>query len=319
MRWERDVRLAGLTRYGIGGPTPRLGRPRSVEEVREALVGLGGAPFHVLGGGANVLVADRGVDRPVLVLAGELDYARLEGDEAIEAGAAARIPALVGEARRHGRRGWSFLEAVPGTVGGALRMNAGSRDEWIWHRVVWAEALTPAGERVRLAPEEADPGYRRVGVPEDWVFVRARFEAVPGDPEAVRRAHLEFRTRKVESQVYELPSVGSTWKNPGPPHGSAWEVVERVGMRGARRGGARISERHANFIVNLGEARAEDVVALMVETRRRAREELGVSLEPEIRLWGFEAGEREALGAGPEAAPRPATGPRAAADGEGDG
>ncbi|MFQ5678826.1 MAG: UDP-N-acetylmuramate dehydrogenase [Gemmatimonadota bacterium] len=286
MRWRRDVPLAGHTRYGIGGPTSRLGVAVSEPELREALAGLEGRAYRVLGGGANVLVADEGVREPVLILGAEFEYLRV-GGAALEVGAATKLPALVGEARRLGRRGWAFLEAVPGSVGGGLRMNAGSREEWLWDRVQWAEAMTPDGEVRRIRPEEANAGYRQVGLPAEWIFIRTALEAPEGDPREVRRAHLRFREQKVSAQVYDLPSVGSTWKNPGAPFGSAWEVVERVGMRGARRGGAQISEKHANFIVNHGEARAEDVLELMIETRRRAVEQLGVRLEPEIVLWGF--------------------------------
>lgn len=296
MRWEHDVALAPLARYRIGGPAARLARPDSVDEVREALAGLGGSGHRVLGTGANVLIADRGVEEAVLILGRGLERLELGGN-AIETGAATKLPALVGLARREARVGFHFLEAVPGTVGGGLRMNAGSRDEWLWHRVEWAEAVTDEGHLERLAPAEAGPAYRSVSVPEEWVFVGARLAAAPGDAAEVEEAHLAFRARKVRDQVYELPSVGSTWKNPGPPHGSAWEIVDRVGMRGARRGDAQIAERHANFIVNLGKARAEDVLGLMSETRRRAREELGVDLEPEIRLWGFGHDERASVGA----------------------
>ena len=288
--------LADRTRYRIGGPARRFARPADRDDLRSALAELGGAPYRVLGGGANLLVADEGVDEAVLQLGagfGGLD----RGEGYLEAGAAETMPALVGEARRGAVAGYVFLEAVPGTVGGGLRMNAGSPDVWLWHRVVWAEAMTPDGEVVRVRPEEADPGYRSVGLPEAWVFLRARFEAEPGDPTEIEEEHRAFRSRKVQSQVYDLRSVGSTWKNPGPPHGSAWEVVDRVGMRGARRGDARISEKHANFIVNLGDARAEDVVALMAETWKRAHEELGLRLEPEIRLWGFERERLRSVGA----------------------
>ncbi len=295
-RWERDVPLRALTRYGIGGRAGRFARPESREALRRALEALEGSPYRVLGGGANLLVADEGVPEAVLALGGALEALRVSED-ALEAGAAVKLPALVGAARRHGREGWSFLEAVPGTVGGGLRMNAGSREVWLWHRVRWAEAMTRRGEVVRIAPAEAGATYRRVELSPEWIFLGARFDAPPGDPRLVRETHLAFRDKKVEAQVYELPSVGSTWKNPGPPWGSAWEVVERVGMRGARRGGARISERHANFIVNEGEARAEDVLALMIETRRRAHEELGILLEPEIVLWGFDAERLRAVGA----------------------
>ena len=296
MRWARDVPLGPIVRYRIGGLAARLARPRSVRDLAAALRDVGGRGCRVLGTGANILVGDAGSPEPVLVLDGEFGSLRVDAD-AIEAGAAARLPALAGAARRAGRAGFHFLEAVPGTVGGGLRMNAGSRDDGLWDRVRWAEALTADGELVRLRPEEAAPGYRRVGVPADWIFVRARLEATPADAEAIRAAHLGFRRRKVRDQVYELPSVGSTWKNPAPPHPPAWRIVREVGMRGARIGGAQIAEHHANFIVNLGDARSADVLELMAETRRRALERLGVALEPEIHLWGFAPEERASVGA----------------------
>jgi len=264
--------------------------------VRDALEDLGDDPYRVLGAGANVLVADRGVRLAVLILGGELDYVKAETDR-IEAGAAARLPSLVGTARRNAREGFSFLEAVPGTVGGGLRMNAGGRDVWIWHRVIWADVLTSDREELRLTPADAGAGYRSVDVPFGWVFLAAAFEAPPGDAGAIEETHRVFRDAKVRNQVYELPSVGSTWKNPAPPFGSAWEVVDRVGMRGARRGGAEISDRHANFIVNHGDATADDVLGLMIETRRRAHEELGIWLVPEICLWGFDREELQRVGA----------------------
>lgn len=296
MQWERDVPLSRLTRYGIGGPAARLGRAGSRSELREALAAMDGAPYRVLGGGANLLVADDGVAEAVLVLGGEFT-ARIERPEEIEAGAAVTLPALVGSARRGARTGFTFLEAVPGTVGGGLRMNAGSRDVWLWHRVRRVEAMRPDGSVERLYPADVEAGYREVDVPLSWIFLAAIFDAPLGNPERIRREHREFREKKVASQVYDLPSVGSTWKNPGPGFGSAWEVVDRVGMRGARRGDAQIAEQHANFIVNHGSASADDVLALMIETRRRAHEQLGVWLEPEVCLWGFDPERRRLVGA----------------------
>lgn len=296
MRWEADVSLAPLTRLRVGGTAPRLARPNSPATLRDLLADLAGSPFRVLGGGANTLVSDAGVAEPVLILDGEFD--RLEASETeMQAGAATQIPALVNEARRGAREGYVFLEAVPGTIGGALRMNAGSTDTGIWDRALWVEAMTPAGETVRLTAEEAKPRYRGVAVPEEWVFLGGAFSAPRGEEEAIRQAHLQRRRQKVATQVYDLPSCGSTWKNPGPPFGSAWEVVDRVGMRGVRRGDAVVTEKHTNFIANLGEATAEDILGLMIETRRRVLEDLGVSLEPEIRLWGFTRDELRAVGA----------------------
>ncbi|MFO7588403.1 MAG: FAD-binding protein [Gemmatimonadota bacterium] len=298
MRWEPDVRLAERVRWRIGGPARRLGRVDSEAELIAALRELGPREHLTLGWGANLLVADRGVAPAVLVLAGDLDWIRC-GEDWLEAGGGAGMPALVGEARRSGRAGWSFLEAVPGSVGGGLRMNAGSVDTGLWDRVAWVDAVTPDGERIRLGAEEARPSYRRVELPESWVFVAARFAAPAGAPGAVESEHRARRTRKVETQVYDLPSCGSVWKNPGPPWGSAWELVERVGMRGARIGGAVITEKHANFIANVAQATAEDVLALMRETRRRVLEELGANLEPEIRFWGFTTDELRSVGVEP--------------------
>jgi UDP-N-acetylmuramate dehydrogenase len=175
-------------------------------------------------------------------------------------------------------------------------MNAGSAAEGLWDRVVWAEAMTPAGDRVRLDRAEVRPGYRSVDVPGEWVFIAATFSAPHGSADAIHAAHAERRRRKVETQVYELPSCGSIWKNPGPPHGSAWQLVANAGMRGAVRGGAQITERHANFIANIGGATAADVLWLMTETRRRVHEDAGLWLEPEICLWGFEAEELVGVG-----------------------
>jgi UDP-N-acetylmuramate dehydrogenase len=298
MRWGRDVRLAERVRWRIGGPARRLGSAGSETELADALRELVPAEHLTLGWGANLLVADRGVDPAVLVLEDELDWIRL-GDAWIEAGAGAGLPSLVGEARRAGRGGWSFLEAVPGSVGGGLRMNAGSAETGLWDRVIWADALTPDGDRVRVSRVEARASYRRVELPEPWVFVAARFDAVPGDLAEIEAEHRARRRVKVETQVYDLPTCGSVWKNPGPPWGSAWELVERVGMRGARVGGAVITEKHANFIANVAEATAEDVLALMRETRRRVVEQTGARLEPEIRFWGFEAEELRSVGVAP--------------------
>jgi UDP-N-acetylmuramate dehydrogenase len=242
-------------------------------------------------------VADGGVDAAVLVLGGE--FGRLDaGADSIVAGAAVGLPALVGEARRGSFAGWSFLEAVQGSVGGGLRMNAGSVETGLWDRVRAAETMTRTGDLRRFTPAEARPSYRHVDVPADEVFLGATFDVTPGDREAIDAEHFARRRTKVETQVYDLPSCGSTWTNPGGPEGSAWRLVERVGMRGARRGGAQITERHANFIANLGDACAADVWWLMAETRRRVLEATGVALVPEIRLWGFSPEERAAVGYG---------------------
>jgi len=295
VRWHAAARLAPHTRYRIGGTAPYLGEANDPAALRAALEYFAGEPFLVLGAGANTLISDAGVDRPVIVLGREFKRVEIR-DTVIEAGAAAGIPGVVQAARRHARRGWSFLEAVPGTIGGALAMNAGSRDTGIWDRVEWVDALVP-GEPgpVRLRPADVRPGYRHIHSPDGIIFLAARLRAEPGELAAIEEAHQTYRATKLQSQPYDVPSCGSVWTN--PPGHSAWRLVDGVGMRGERRGGARVSELHSNFIVNEGGASAEDVIDLMLETRRRVHEAHGIELVPEIRLWGFPVDLMVALGA----------------------
>jgi UDP-N-acetylmuramate dehydrogenase len=293
----RDVPLAELTRWKIGGPAPALARAGSIEELRALLAERTGERVLVLGRGANLLVADEGPGAAVLMLDGE--FRKLEVlERTILCGAAASISSVVQAARRAGRSGLWILEAVPGSMGGALRTNAGTAEDWIWSRTLWAELIWPDGRTQRVTAEEVKPRYRGIALAPDAIFLWAELAAPPGDPARVEEEHGRRRVEKLSAQVYDLPSCGSTWKNPPPPAPSAWRLVDQVGMRGARRGGAQISEKHANFIVNLGGARARDVVELMAETRRRVRAATGIELEPEIVFWGFSADVLRELGAG---------------------
>lgn len=282
----RDVPLAELSRWKIGGPAPAFARAGSERELRELLAEIGGQPVLVLGGGANLLISDDGPGGPVLMLDGEFKAFEMR-ERSIHCGAAAPLSGVVQAARRAGREGLWILETVPGTVGGALRMNAGTAEEGIWDRVLWAEALWPDGRKERLGREDVGPRYRGIDLTPAAIFLWAEISAPPGDAARVEEEHGRRREAKLAAQVYDQPTCGSTWKNPDPPAPSAWQLVDRVGMRGACRGGAQISPKHANFIVNVGGAWAQDVIELMVETRRRVHEETGILLEPEIHFWGF--------------------------------
>ncbi len=166
-------------------------------------------------------------------------------------------------------------------------MNAGTAEEGLWERVRWADVMGSDGEVERLTRADVRPRYREIDLSPGSIFLRAEIEAPPGEGERIEAEHRRRREAKLAAQVYDQPTCGSTWKNPEPPAPSAWRLVDRVGMRGARCGDAQISAKHANFIVNLGEAKAADVVALMSETRRRVHEAVGIWLEPEIQFWGF--------------------------------
>jgi len=292
----RDVRLAEYTRWKIGGPAPAFAQAGSEDELRALLAEVAGGPVLVLGRGANLLVSDDGPGCPVIVLDGEFKAFRVL-DRTIEVGAAASISAVVQAARREGRSGLWILEAVPGTMGGALCMNAGTSDEGIWSRVNWADVMWRDGRTERLKEADVRPRYRGIDLDPAAIFLRAEIEAPVGDPVMVEEEHRRRREAKLAAQVYDQPTCGSTWKNPSPPAPSAWQLVDKAGMRGARRGGARISPKHANFIVNLGDACAEDVVKLMAETRRRVLAETGIALEPELHFWGFAEDVLRELGA----------------------
>jgi UDP-N-acetylmuramate dehydrogenase len=294
--WMRDVPLADLTRWKIGGSALALARAHSESELRELLSDLHGQSVRVLGKGANLLIADDGPGCAVIVLEGEFKRFELRADT-IHSGAGAPISSVVQSARRAARAGLWILEAVPGSVGGALRMNAGTAETGLWDLVVWAEAMWPSGRRERLRRDDVRPRYRGIDLDPEAVFLWTEIMAPPGDAERIEREHRERREAKLEAQVYDLPTCGSTWKNPAPPAPSAWKLVDRVGMRGARRGDAQVSTKHANFIVNLGRARARDVVELMAETRRRVLRETGIALEPEIQFWGFSDDVLRELGA----------------------
>ncbi|HSG81981.1 MAG TPA: UDP-N-acetylmuramate dehydrogenase, partial [Gemmatimonadota bacterium] len=267
--------MAGHTRWKIGGVARAFAQASSVAELRSLLAEVEGERVLVLGRGANLLVSDDGPGAPVIMLTGEFRSYELL-DRTIRCGAAAPISSVVQASRRAARSGLWILEAVPGSMGGALRMNAGTAEEGIWTRTLWAEAIWPDGTIQRVTRGDVRPHYRGLELDPEAIFLSAEIEAPPGDPQRVEEEHTRRRVAKLAAQVYDLPSCGSTWKNPEPPASSAWQLVERVGMRGARRGGAQISEKHANFIVNLGDATAQDVFELMCETRRRVREEAGI-------------------------------------------
>lgn len=292
----RDVPLAELTRWRVGGIAPAFARARTEAELRALLAEVEGQTIRVLGKGANLLISDEGPDGPVLVLDGQFKDFELR-DETIVCGAGAPISSVVQSARRAAREGLWILEAVPGSMGGALRMNAGTAERGLWDLTIWAEAMWPSGRKERLTRDDVRPTYRAIDLDPEAVFLWAEIAAPAGTAERVEREHRQRREAKLEAQVYDLPTCGSTWKNPAPPAPSAWKLIDQVGMRGARRGDAQVSTKHANFIVNLGRARAEDIVDLMIETRRRVLRETGIALEPEIQFWGFSDEVMRELGA----------------------
>ena len=281
--------LARHTSFRIGGPADLLVVPESVEELALVLRATAGCAARVtlLGGGSNVLVGDRGV-RGVVVKLGRgfarVDWQEGEGGAQVRAGAAANLGRLARAAATRGLAGLEHAEGIPGTVGGALFMNAGAYGGDVAGAAIAVEGLDAGGEPAVLPREALGFRYRGAALPPRFVVTAVRFALRREDPAAVHRRLEEVRQRRVASQPHGRANAGSIFKNPAGDH--AGRLIDVAGLKGARVGRARISERHANFIVNEGGASAEDVKGLMDLAQRVVWERSGIWLEPEVRFVG---------------------------------
>jgi len=279
---------AGLDRYttiGTGGPARFLAQPASLDELAELLrwAAAEGHAVETIGLGSNLLVHDDGVDALVLRLAGALAEARVEGDQLVAGGGATNAVCLH-RARDAGLGGFEFASAIPGTVGGGVRMNAGAygRD----FRAVLAEAIVvSAGGARRVTADELALAYRYSNLRPGEVVAEVRLQLEPRHPVAVRAEVTELLAQRKRTQPTNKRTFGSVFKNPRPDLGAGW-AIEQCGLKGFRRGGAVISERHANFIENAGEATTADALALMAEARSRVKERFDLELEHEVRFLG---------------------------------
>ncbi len=281
---QADYPTSRLTTVGTGGPARWFARPTTVAELGDVLAWAGdeGIEVAVIGLGSNLLVADEGYDGVVVRLAGELARIERDGDR-VACGGGASLAAIVKRATGWGLSGIEFGCAIPGTAGGAVRMNAGAYGSEM--RDVLAEALVigPKGSR-RGGPDELGMTYRRSAVASGEVVAEAVLALRPADPERIRQTVADMQRRRREAQPAKVRTFGSVWKNPDPEH-TAGRLLEECGLKGHTAGGARISPVHANFIENHDGARSADVIALMREARRRAAER-GVDLEHEVQMLG---------------------------------
>jgi UDP-N-acetylmuramate dehydrogenase len=293
---RRGEPLAPHTHCKIGGVARVFCEARSEEEVRVAAAwrreaALADDDVLVLGGGANVLINDARDYGLVLTLSEH--FARIEvdargGTARIEAGI--RTPRLVREAAARGWQGFQFLAGVPGTLGGAVAMNAGVKELSTWDVVRAAEGIAWDGGKRVVTREEAQPRYRHGGLPPGLVVTAAICEIRPGDPGEIHRQARRLSTSRRDTQPLTHPSWGSTFRNPSGSSSTgttAGALIERAGLKGYRVGDAQISELHANFVVNLGAATAADALACIRKAYEEVRDRFGVRLVPEVRLVGF--------------------------------
>lgn len=285
----RNESLARRTSYRIGGPAALRVTAHSYAGLARTLAVLTneGVDWVVLGRGTNVLVADAGYDGCVILLDGEFARMTVSADDAsITAGAACALPTVVNAALRHSLSGLEVCVGIPGTVGGAVSMDAGTRREWIGRRVRDVVSLRPGGGMVRHQGGEVEWGYRSTSLPTDEIILEATFALTPAD-RAAMTADMEARLRhRRVAQPLGLPSCGSVFRNP-PGDKSAGQLIESCGLLGATCGAAQISPEHGNFIVNRGGAAAADVIALITLAHDTVLERCGVDLACEVKLLGF--------------------------------
>ncbi|MCH8237219.1 MAG: UDP-N-acetylmuramate dehydrogenase [Proteobacteria bacterium] len=285
---EADAPLARFTWFKVGGPAEVLFEPADGDDLAGLLAAKPAeVPVTVIGVGSNIIVRDGGIEGIVVRLGRGFAAIDVSGDE-ITAGAGAHDMNVARSARDAGLSGLEFLAGIPGTIGGTLSMNGGAFGHEVKDVIVDAEVLDPTGRRKRLALSELAFGYRKCGLPEDWTFIAARLRGAPGDKDEITRRMEDIQAERETSQPLRTPTGGSTFKNPedAPEGKKAWELIEKAGCRGLRRGGAEVSEKHCNFLINTSTATAADLEGLGEEVRRRVFETTGVKLEWEIRRLG---------------------------------
>lgn len=277
--------MARHTTFRVGGRAAILAVADTVADVTAAVAILGeeGVPFVVLGKGSNVLVSDDGYDGAVLVLGREFKRHGFK-DGVMQAGAATVLGVLVQDAFHLGLAGLSWAVGIPGTLGGALSMNAGTRHGWISQAVDSVTLYVPGEGLTLVRGREVDWGYRSSGLSRRGIILESTLSVSEGDPVRIRAEMERYLKERKSSQPLGVPSAGSVFVN--PKGDSAGRLIETAGCKGMRVGGAVVSPVHANFIVNDGGATAADVAGLIAQVRTIVRDTHGVELRPEIRFLG---------------------------------
>ncbi|MGZ5346793.1 MAG: UDP-N-acetylmuramate dehydrogenase [Solirubrobacterales bacterium] len=286
---ERDYPLARLTTVRVGGPADWFARPGSDEEVVDLLgwADREGIAIGVVGSGSNLLVADEGFRGLVLKLAGELTAIERDGAKVV-LGGGARLPSAAAKTAGWGLSGLEFGVNIPGTAGGAVRMNANAYGGELARVLEWVTVCTASGAERRV-PDQLGFRYRNSEIGEREVVTRACFALSEADSDEVKATLAGMRARRKEAQPSGIKTFGSTFVNSDDPRAegrSAGVLLDEAGCRGLERGGARLSPKHANFVENAGGATAADVLAVMVAARRKVHERFGVVLEPEVQVLG---------------------------------
>lgn len=281
----RNAPLAKLVWFKSGGSADWLFAPADLNDLKLFLERLRGSmPVMALGLGSNLIIRDGGVPGIVIRLGKPFSECEVTGDTAITCGAGTPGILAASSARDAGIAGLEFLRGIPGTVGGFVRMNGGAYGREVADILIDCDVIMPDGELVTLPVADLRYTYRHSALPDGAVVVSARFEGTPGDPDAIGAEMDRIAEARENSQPLRTKTGGSTFKN--PEGGKAWQLVDEAGCRGFQMGGAQVSEKHTNFLINKDDATSADIEGLGEEVRRRVYEKSGVDLEWEIQRVG---------------------------------
>jgi len=281
---SEEAAMSRITWFRVGGPAEVMFKPTDLDDLCAFLAALpDDVPVMPLGVGSNLLVRDGGLKGVVLRLGGDFARISVDGNE-VTAGAAALDANVAKTAANHGLTGIEFFAGIPGTIGGALRMNAGAYGTETKDVLIEATAVDRTGTIHRVGPNDMGMAYRHTDAPADWIFVEARFQAEPGDRAEIFHRIEEIQRARAETQPIRTRTGGSTFKN--PVGAKAWKQIDEAGCRGLTIGAAQVSEQHCNFLINTGGASASDLEELGEEVRKRVKAQSGIELEWEIKRVG---------------------------------
>ncbi len=281
---RQNVPLAPLAWFRVGGPAERLFQPADADDLAAFLATTPPEiPVLPMGVASNMLIRDGGIEGVVVRFGGPLAKVEVDGTTLV-AGAGALDQRVAQVAERAGLSGIEFMIGIPGTIGGAVRMNAGAFGGETRDRLIWAEALDRAGRMHRLTNAELGFAYRHSELPEDWIVARAAFALEPGDPAAIKARMEAIKAEREAAQPLRVATGGSTFKNPEGHR--AWQLIDKAGCRGLTRGAAMVSDKHCNFLINTGGAEAAELEALGETVRARVLAQSGIRLEWEIKRLG---------------------------------
>ncbi len=285
---KKNIPLAKKTWMGVGGEAEFYFEPFDEKDLSFFIKNKPAIPMTVLGGGSNVIIRDKGVPGIVVHLGKSFANITRKGN-IITCGAGLLTIDLAKFAQKEGLSGFEFLSGIPGSVGGALRMNAGAYGSEIKDILTSIRLVDGNGSVQEFSPQADFFQYRRNALPDDWIFIGASFKGTPAEPTVIQSKMDEFKKKREMGQPTGVKTCGSTFKNPEGL--KAWQLIDKAGCRGLKKGDAIVSEKHSNFLINQGKATAEDVEELGEEVRRRVLKKCGVHLEWEVKRIGIRGDE----------------------------